>query len=90
MASRANAAFDTESRAQTRAAIDAQVAAMRQVFPRGLGQPALQALAVANLTTFARVATRSEAQLLTLHGMGPKGVRILRDALKLRGLNFAD
>lgn len=53
--------------------------------PRAIGRPATQALAVAGLTTLDQVATRSEADLLALHGVGPKAVRILREALQQRG-----
>ncbi len=64
----------------------AQTTAMREAFPRGLGAPALRALAAAGLTSLERVATVTESELLRMHGMGPKAVRILRDALRLHGL----
>jgi hypothetical protein len=31
----------------------------------------------------------TEAELLALHGMGPNAVRVLREALRARGLAFA-
>jgi hypothetical protein len=58
-------------------------------FPPGLSQPALRAFAAAGyrkLTDFTRV---SEADLLQLHGVGPKAIRLLRPALAARGLAFA-
>jgi hypothetical protein len=65
-----------------------QAAAMREAFPRGLGGPALRALAAAGLTSLEQVTSVTEAGLLRMHGMGPKAVRILRDALQLRGLTL--
>lgn len=62
---------------------------MRDTFPPGLGAPALRALAEAGLTTLERVASATESELLAMHGLGPKAVRMLRDALRLRGLTLA-
>jgi hypothetical protein len=58
-------------------------------FPAGLSQPALRAFAAAGLTRLADFARVSEAELLALHGVGPKAVRVLRPALEERGLRFA-
>ncbi len=68
--------------------MSAPITAMRDAFPRGLAAPALHALAGAGLTTLEHVATVTETELLSMHGMGPKAVRILRDALRLRGLTL--
>lgn len=53
--------------------------------PKSIGRPATQALAEAGLTTLERVATRSEADLLAMHGVGPKAVRILTETLEAQG-----
>lgn len=53
--------------------------------PTTIGGPATGALRLAGLTTLDQVATRTEAQLLALHGVGPKAVRILSEALQSRG-----
>ena len=58
-------------------------------FPAGLSQPALRAFAAAGYTRLADLARVSEAELLALHGVGPKAIRILRPALEARGLRFA-
>lgn len=58
-------------------------------FPAGLSQPALRALLEANTTSLEQVAARTAKELLALHGMGPKGVRILREALAAQGMAFA-
>jgi len=46
-----------------------------------IGAPATRALASIGITRLDQVADRSEAELLELHGFGPKALRILRDAL---------
>ncbi len=59
-------------------------------FPPGLGQPALRALLGAGYTGLEQLTTATAADVLALHGMGPKGIRLLRQALAARGLSFAD
>lgn len=48
--------------------------------PRAIGSPATRALHAAGITTLAHTAERTDAELLALHGVGPKAVRILREA----------
>ncbi|GAB4215550.1 MAG: hypothetical protein OHK0022_55560 [Roseiflexaceae bacterium] len=55
-----------------------------------LSAPARRALSAAGYTRLAQLATVSEAELLRLHGMGPKAIRELREALAAQGLAFAD
>jgi predicted flap endonuclease-1-like 5' DNA nuclease len=57
--------------------------------PNGLSQPAIRALAGVGVTTLDQLTEFRERDLADLHGMGPKGVRILREALAERGLTFA-
>lgn len=54
-----------------------------------IGRPAAQAFAAIGITTLRQIARRSEQDLLAVHGVGPKAVRILRDALAEQGLSFA-
>ncbi len=56
--------------------------------PRSIGAPATRALAGAGLTTLEQVAALTEGELGALHGVGPKAVRILREALAERGLSL--
>jgi hypothetical protein len=56
--------------------------------PAAIGRPATQALLGAGLTTLEQVAARSEAELLDLHGVGPKAVRILSESLAAKGLSL--
>lgn len=51
----------------------------------GVGRVAARALAEHGITTLGQAAALTEAELLALHGVGPKAVRILRDALETRG-----
>lgn len=53
--------------------------------PAAIGKPATRALLGAGITTLAGVAEHSEADLLALHGVGPKAVRVLREELAQQG-----
>ncbi|GAA3152997.1 hypothetical protein GCM10010466_49990 [Planomonospora alba] len=55
-----------------------------------IGAPARRALAVAGHTRLEQLTAVTEAELLALHGVGPKAVGILRDALAGRGLSFRE
>lgn len=57
-------------------------------FPK-MGNPALNALNHAGITKFSDLTKYSEKELLQLHGFGPKGLRILKEALQEKGLSFA-
>jgi hypothetical protein len=59
-------------------------------FPSGLSNPARRALAGAGYVRLEQLSRVSEADLLRLHGMGPKAMDQLRRALAARGLSFAD
>jgi hypothetical protein len=58
-------------------------------FPPGLSKPALRALHAAGYTRLDQLAAVTETDLHNLHGMGPKGIRLLRAALQSRGKSFA-
>ncbi|QTJ67201.1 hypothetical protein HYG77_17500 [Rhodococcus sp. ZPP] len=55
-----------------------------------IGRPANSALLEAGITTLAQVAARSRRELLAMHGVGPKAVRILEGALEEIGLAFVE
>ena len=57
-------------------------------FPRGVSQPAIRALASAGYTQLDQLAGVREKDLASLHGMGPKALRILSEALKAQGKSF--
>ncbi len=71
-------------------ASDAQpsTAASSTEFPN-IGNVARRELANAGYTTLEQLPSVSEAELLKIHGVGPKATRILGEALAEKGLAFA-
>ncbi|MEV0322951.1 helix-hairpin-helix domain-containing protein [Streptomyces sp. NPDC050658] len=57
--------------------------------PAGIGKPATRALHGAGITTLDQVARRTRRELLALHGVGPKAVRLLAEALERQGKSLA-
>jgi hypothetical protein len=55
-----------------------------------IGAPARRALEGAGIATLEQVRTQRREALLALHGVGPKAIATLRDALAERGWTFAD
>src|SRR5262245_1145133 len=58
-------------------------------FPKGVSKPALRALASIGVTRLDQVTRFTEAELLALHGMGPKAIGIIKAALLARGKVFS-
>ena len=54
-----------------------------------IGKVARRELEANGIATLAQVAARTERELLAIHGVGPKAVRILRQALAAAGLELA-
>ena len=59
-------------------------------FPSKLSKPAQRALAGAGYVRLTQLTKVREADLAKLHGMGPKALGQLREALAARGESFAD
>ena len=59
-----------------------------EAFPPGLSGPALRALAHAKIKSMSDLSKWTEADVGALHGMGPKGIRMLKDGLAKRGGGF--
>lgn len=57
-------------------------------FPASIGKVARRELGVHGLTRFDQLTAVTPAELLAIHGVGPKSVRILTDELAARGLRF--
>jgi hypothetical protein len=57
--------------------------------PAGLSKPARRALAAAGYTRLEQLTEVSEAEVMMLHGMGPKALEKLRRALAARNQRFA-
>lgn len=63
-------------------------ASIRDAFPVGISRPALRALAGAGFEHLDALSLGSEAKVASLHGMGPKAMGLLREALHATGWNF--
>ena len=53
-----------------------------------IGAPAQRTLDREDIISFAKLKKFTEAELLALHGIGPKAVGILRDTMKKKGISF--
>jgi hypothetical protein len=58
-------------------------------FPKGMGKPALRALASAGLDRLDQMTGVTESELLALHGVGPKAIGIIKVALRAQGKSLA-
>jgi hypothetical protein len=54
-----------------------------------IGAPARRAFEAAGLTTLVKVSRQTEAQLLELHGVGPRAIKLLQPFLEAEGLKLA-
>jgi len=57
--------------------------------PAGLSQPAQRALAAAGIRRLKDLTKFSQAEIKSLHGVGPNALEKLGSALKQHGLSFA-
>lgn len=58
-------------------------------FPKGVSKPAQRALASVGVTRVDQLTRFTEAELMELHGMGPKALGILKDTLRAKGKSLA-
>jgi DNA-directed RNA polymerase alpha subunit len=58
--------------------------------PAGLSKPACRVLTNAGYLRLEQLAKLTEAELLQLHGVGPKALDLIRRALAEMGYTFAD
>ena len=56
--------------------------------PNEIGKTAARELAHHGVTSLVQVAAHSKKELLAIHGVGPKAIAILGDALAAKGLQF--
>jgi predicted flap endonuclease-1-like 5' DNA nuclease len=56
--------------------------------PDAIGKTAARELSLNGITTLRQVAGHSKKELLAIHGVGPKAVAILGDALAAKGLDY--
>lgn len=57
--------------------------------PPGLGAPAHRALAAAGIDRLGHLTAWTEAAVADLHGVGPKAMRLLVEAMADHGLRFS-
>lgn len=62
---------------------------MSTPIPTHIAKPAQRALMAAGYSSLEQLSAVTEAELLQLHGMGPKAIGQLREALAAKGLRFA-
>lgn len=55
-----------------------------------MGKVAPRELAANGIVRFDQLSGYSERELLAIHGVGPKAIRILREGLHNRGLGFRE
>ena len=67
-----------------------QVDQQESDFPKSIGRPATNALFAAGYTRLEHLTRLREADVSSLHGVGPKAVKILRETLAEKGLSFAE
>lgn len=53
-----------------------------------IGRPARRALDAQGITDYRQLASKTERELLALHGVGPRAIRILDEELRARDLAF--
>ena len=56
--------------------------------PNAIGKTAARELSLHGITSLRQVASHSKKELLAIHGVGPKAVAILGDALAAKGLTY--
>jgi len=56
--------------------------------PHEIGKTATREFALHGITSLEQVASHSKKELLAIHGVGPKAIAILADALAAKGLDF--
>jgi predicted flap endonuclease-1-like 5' DNA nuclease len=59
-------------------------------FPRTMGTVAPRALAAHGITRYEQLTEVTEKDLVAIHEVGPKAIRILGEELRARGLAFRD
>ena len=58
--------------------------------PNEIGKTAARVLSQNGIITLEQIVSRSKKELLAIHGVGPKAVRILGEALAATGLDYKD
>jgi hypothetical protein len=56
--------------------------------PNEIGKTAARELSANGITSLEQIARHSQKELLAIHGVGPKAIRIIGEALAVQGLGF--
>jgi arabinoxylan arabinofuranohydrolase len=54
-----------------------------------IGQPAHRALSAVGIDSYTKVCAYTEQELLALHGVGPKAIRVLKEVLEKEGMQWS-
>jgi len=66
-----------------------QDAAVPTEFPQRIGRTARRVLALNGYTGYEQLTGVTSAEIRSIHGVGPKAIRILEEELTARGLAFS-
>jgi predicted flap endonuclease-1-like 5' DNA nuclease len=58
--------------------------------PDAIGRTAARELALNGITSLRQVAGHTKKELLAIHGVGPKAIAILGEALAAKGLDYKE
>ncbi|TLP92872.1 hypothetical protein FEF26_14315 [Nesterenkonia salmonea] len=58
--------------------------------PNSMGKTAPRELQSAGVDSLQKASERTEKELLAIHGVGPKAIRIMKEAMKEKGLTFRE
>jgi len=58
--------------------------------PNEIGKTAARELSINGITTLQQVASHSKKELLAIHGVGPKAIRLLGEVLAAKGLDYKE
>ena len=58
--------------------------------PNEIGKTAARELSLNGITSLQQLSTHSKKELLAIHGVGPKAIRILGEALAAKGMGYRE
>lgn len=58
--------------------------------PNAIGKTAARELSLNGISSLQQVSEHSKKELLAIHGVGPKAIRILEEALAAQGLAYRE
>lgn len=58
--------------------------------PNSMGKTAPRELQSAGVNSLQKASERTEKELLAIHGVGPKAIRIMKEAMKEKGLTVRE